>query len=58
MEIWAYLVQRAAGMVFPLVLMGGIYAAEMAQRGIIGLAIDYRNFGESGGEPRQYDDSA
>jgi fermentation-respiration switch protein FrsA (DUF1100 family) len=38
-------------------MMGGIYAAEMAQRGFIGLAIDYRNFGESGGEPRQYDDS-
>src|ERR1041385_6166584 len=38
-------------------MMGGIYAAEMAQRGIIALAIDYRNFGESDGAPRQYDDA-
>jgi fermentation-respiration switch protein FrsA (DUF1100 family) len=38
--------------------MGGIYAAEMAQRGIIGLAIDYRNYGESGGTIRQYEDPA
>jgi fermentation-respiration switch protein FrsA (DUF1100 family) len=36
--------------------MGGIYAAEMAQRGFVALAIDYRNYGESGGEPRQYED--
>jgi uncharacterized protein len=35
--------------------MAGIYAAEMAQRGIMALAIDYRNFGGSGGEPRQYE---
>jgi uncharacterized protein len=35
--------------------MAGIYAAEMAKRSIIALAIDYRNFGESGGEPRQYE---
>jgi hypothetical protein len=38
--------------------MGGIHAAEMARRGFVAMAIDYRNFGESGGEPRQYDDSA
>jgi fermentation-respiration switch protein FrsA (DUF1100 family) len=31
------------------------YAAELARRGIIALAIDYRHFGESGGEPRQYE---
>jgi fermentation-respiration switch protein FrsA (DUF1100 family) len=36
--------------------MAGIYAAEMAQRGYLGLAIDYRHYGESGGEPRQYED--
>jgi fermentation-respiration switch protein FrsA (DUF1100 family) len=38
--------------------MGGIYAAEMARRGFIGLAIDYRNYGESGGAIRQYEDPA
>lgn len=36
--------------------MAGIYAAEMAQRGYIALAIDYRHYGESGGEPRQFED--
>lgn len=36
--------------------MGGIYAAEMARRGFLALAIDYRHYGESGGEPRQYED--
>jgi fermentation-respiration switch protein FrsA (DUF1100 family) len=36
--------------------MGGIYAAEMARRGHVALAIDYRNYGESGGAPRQYED--
>ncbi|MET0529700.1 MAG: alpha/beta hydrolase, partial [Microvirga sp.] len=36
--------------------MGGTYAAEMAQRGFVALAIDYRHYGESGGEPRQYED--
>jgi fermentation-respiration switch protein FrsA (DUF1100 family) len=35
--------------------MGGTYAAEMAKRGFIALAIDYRHYGESGGEPRQYE---
>ncbi|HEY1604476.1 MAG TPA: alpha/beta hydrolase [Allosphingosinicella sp.] len=38
--------------------MGGIYASQMARRGIMGLAIDYRNFGESGGDARQYEDPA
>ena len=35
--------------------MGGIYAAEMGRRGVMALAIDYRHYGESGGEPRQYE---
>ncbi|QJP15015.1 alpha/beta hydrolase [Starkeya sp. ORNL1] len=35
--------------------MGGIYAAEMAKRGFLALAIDYRHYGESGGAPRQYE---
>jgi len=38
--------------------MGGIYAAEFAKRGIIALAIDYRNYGQSSGAIRQYEDSA
>ena len=38
--------------------MGGIYAAEMARRGAIALAIDYRNYGESSGAVRQYEDPA
>ncbi len=37
-------------------LMGARYGREMADRGIIALAIDYRNFGESGGQARQFDD--
>jgi len=36
--------------------MGGVYAAELAKRGIIGLAIDYRNYGQSSGAVRQYED--
>ncbi|AVK62208.1 alpha/beta hydrolase [Lactobacillus sp. CBA3605] len=36
--------------------MSGIYAGEMARRGIIGLAIDYRNYGESSGKIRQFED--
>ena len=36
--------------------MGGIYAAELAKRGIIALAIDYRNYGQSSGARRQYED--
>ena len=39
-------------------MMGGFYAAELARRGIIGLALDYRNYGESGGARRQYEDQA
>ncbi|MBP2446958.1 alpha/beta hydrolase [Rhizobium leguminosarum] len=38
--------------------MGGIYAGEMARRGVIALAIDYRNYGQSGGAKRQYEDPA
>ncbi|WP_298163577.1 alpha/beta hydrolase [Brevundimonas sp.] len=33
----------------------GIYAAALAERGIAALAIDPRHFGDSGGEPRQYE---
>jgi len=33
----------------------GVYAAALAQRGTAALAIDHRNFGESGGAPRQYE---
>jgi len=36
--------------------MGGIYGGEMARRGLIGLAIDYRNYGQSSGAIRQYED--
>ncbi|WP_245464155.1 alpha/beta hydrolase [Rhizobium sp. NXC24] len=38
--------------------MGGTYAAELAARDIIALAIDYRNYGQSGGTKRQYEDPA
>jgi uncharacterized protein len=33
----------------------GTYAEAMAQRGYAALAFDYRYFGESGGEPRQFE---
>ena len=33
----------------------GVYAAALARRGIAALSIDPRHFGESGGEPRQYE---
>lgn len=33
----------------------GIYAAALAARGIAALALDHRHYGESGGEPRQYE---
>lgn len=36
--------------------MGGVYALEMSRRGFMALALDYRHYGESGGEPRQYED--
>ena len=37
-------------------MMGGRYAGELADRGLVALAIDYRHYGESGGKPRQYED--
>ncbi len=51
---------------FPAVITGGpmtsvkeqvtgTYAAALASRGIAALAIDHRHYGESGGEPRQYE---
>jgi dipeptidyl aminopeptidase/acylaminoacyl peptidase len=36
--------------------MGGIYAREMARRGVMAMAIDYRNYGQSSGIIRQYED--
>jgi fermentation-respiration switch protein FrsA (DUF1100 family) len=36
----------------------GVYASALAVRGIAALAIDHRHFGESGGEPRQYEHPA
>lgn len=33
----------------------GLYAAALARRGFAALAIDHRHFGESEGEPRQYE---
>jgi len=33
----------------------GTYARAMAERGYAGLAFDYRYFGESGGQPRQFE---
>ncbi|MFK3781564.1 alpha/beta hydrolase [Agrobacterium sp. NPDC089420] len=38
--------------------MGGNYAGELSRRGIIALAIDYRNYGESSGAMRQFEDQA
>jgi len=38
--------------------MGGIYAGEMARRGVMALAVDYRNYGQSSGAVRQYEDPA
>lgn len=35
----------------------GVYAALLAQRGLVALAFDHRNFGESGGEPRGREDT-
>jgi uncharacterized protein len=34
----------------------GVYAKALAERGIAALAIDHRGYGESEGEPRQYED--
>jgi fermentation-respiration switch protein FrsA (DUF1100 family) len=36
----------------------GVFAAAMAAEGFVTLAFDYRRYGESGGEPRQYEDPA
>ncbi|UZE25625.1 alpha/beta fold hydrolase [Pseudomonas sp. B21-056] len=36
--------------------MSGNYAGELARRGLIALALDYRNYGESSGARRQYED--
>ncbi|MEO1511301.1 MAG: alpha/beta hydrolase [Planctomycetota bacterium] len=33
----------------------GVYAAALADRGIAALSIDHRHYGESGGQPRQYE---
>lgn len=38
--------------------MGGIHAGELARRGVMALAIDYRNYGQSGGATRQVEDQA
>lgn len=35
--------------------MAGLYAKKLAEKGYITLAFDFRNFGESGGEPRYYE---
>lgn len=54
---------------FPAVIVGGpmtsvkeqvtgVYAKALAERGIAGLALDHRHYGESGGLPRQYEYSA
>lgn len=36
--------------------MAGTYAKKLAHQGFITLAFDYRNYGESEGQPRQYED--
>jgi fermentation-respiration switch protein FrsA (DUF1100 family) len=33
----------------------GAYPAALAERGYLALAFDHRTFGESGGEPRQFE---
>jgi fermentation-respiration switch protein FrsA (DUF1100 family) len=36
--------------------VSGNYASQMARRGFIALAVDFRNYGESGGAKRQHED--
>jgi fermentation-respiration switch protein FrsA (DUF1100 family) len=36
--------------------MAGFYAEKFAEKGFITLAFDYRNYGESEGQPRQFED--
>lgn len=38
--------------------MAGLYAKELSKQGFIALAFDFRNFGESEGEPRFYESPA
>ncbi len=38
--------------------MAGLYAKKFAEKGFLALAFDFRNFGESGGEPRFYESPA
>lgn len=38
--------------------MAGLYAEQLAKEGFIALAFDFRNFGESEGEPRFYENPA
>lgn len=38
--------------------MAGTYARRLAGEGFVALAFDYRNYGESEGQPRQYEDPA
>jgi len=38
--------------------MAGTYAEKLAENGFIALAFDYRNYGESDGQPRQFEDPA
>jgi fermentation-respiration switch protein FrsA (DUF1100 family) len=37
---------------------GGVFAEALAKKGFVTLAFDYRTFGESEGEPRQYENPA